>query len=60
MTVGHSVRQIVALITLLACMQFNIRPLIFYVCEGSSQPIEPIKHAKKYRINIFYYEGHNL
>jgi len=31
----------------------NVRALIFYVCEGSSQNIEPIKHAKKYGINIF-------
>jgi hypothetical protein len=26
---------------------FNICAIIFYVYEGSSQPIEPIKHAKK-------------
>jgi hypothetical protein len=38
-------------------LYFNVRALIFYDCEGSSQPIE---HAKKYGINIFDYEGHNL
>jgi len=39
---------------------FNISALIFYVCEGSSQTIEPIKLAKNYGIDIFDYEGHNL
>jgi len=39
---------------------FNVHALIFNMCEGSSQPNEPIKHAKNYCINIFDYEGHNL
>ncbi len=38
----------------------SVRALRFYVCEGSSQPIEPIKHAKNYGIDIFDYEGHDL
>jgi len=41
-------------------LYFNILALIFYKCEGSSQPIEPIKHAKNYVIDIFDYEGHDL
>jgi len=64
-----------ALMQIGACMQirivftwlkpyFNIRALIFYVCEGSSQPIANFlfitKHAKNYGISIFDYEGHNL
>ncbi len=70
-----SVRRVVALITVLACVQirarpvccftwlkpyFNISALIFYVCEESSQPTEPIKHANYYGIDIFDYEGHDL
>jgi len=31
---------------------FNVRALIFYVCEGSNQAI---KNAKNYGINIFDY-----
>ncbi len=43
---------------------FNIRALIFYMCEGSSQPIANsifiTKHAKNYGINNIDYEGHNI
>ncbi len=33
---------------------FNVCALIFYVCEGSSQPIERIKHAKKLWYQYFW------
>jgi len=65
-----SVRRVVALIAVLGLGRFvvftwpkpyfNISALIFYVCEESSQPTEPIKHAKNYGIDIFDYEGHDL
>jgi len=38
-------------------LYFNIYALIFYLCEGLSQPIAK---CKNYGINIFDYEGHNL
>ncbi len=36
---------------------FNVRALILYECEGSSQPIEPIEHANNFDINIFDFEA---
>ncbi len=40
---------------------FKDRVLIFYVCEGSSQPIaNQLNMPKNYGINIFDFEGHDL
>jgi len=36
-------------------LYFNIRAVIFYMCEGSSQ-----LHEKNYGINIFHHEDQNL
>ncbi len=42
-------------------LYLSVCALIFYVCEGLSQPIaNRLNMQKNYGIDIFDYEGHNL